>query len=51
MIPAEVLGDLRQLINTAKARVVRSINIEMTIVYWHACQKPQGTERVENHAN
>ena len=35
LVPAELLNDLRQIINAARTHVAATANYELTAMYWH----------------
>jgi predicted nuclease of restriction endonuclease-like (RecB) superfamily len=40
-IPTTLIGDIRGLIDSAKSRIARSVNQEMTLLYWHIGKRIQ----------
>ena len=35
LVPAELINDLRQIIDSARSRVAATANYELTAMYWH----------------
>ena len=35
LVPAELINDLRQIIDSARSRVAATVNYELTAMYWH----------------
>lgn len=35
LVPAELINDLRQIIDSARSRVAATANYELTMMYWH----------------
>ena len=51
LVPAELINDLRQIIDSARSRVAATANYELTAMYWHIGNRINtevlGNERAE----
>jgi hypothetical protein len=40
--PAQLVLELRELIDTARSRVAQTVNVELVMLHWHIGDSPRG---------